>query len=153
MDSTQPHWVYVIRNTQGQHYIGVSIDPEHRLVQHNTGESKWTRNHLPWKLVWNQEYPLYRRHARSNPSSNAKKEVKDSTILPAFRRSSPVARQAHNPATAGSQVQILSPQPIFFDYRPFLPQKLPDSQKLSHRIADSGQFWSRCVLLCPNGAA
>ncbi|XOV73796.1 MAG: GIY-YIG nuclease family protein [Verrucomicrobiota bacterium] len=57
MDSTQPHWVYVIRNTQGQHYIGVSVDPEHRLVQHNTGESKWTRNHLPWRLVWNQEYP------------------------------------------------------------------------------------------------
>jgi hypothetical protein len=34
----------------------------------------------------------------------------------------------------------LSPQPIFFDFRSFLPQKPPDSQKLSHRNAISADF-------------
>lgn len=57
MDSIHPHWVYVIRNSEGRHYIGVSIDPENRLAQHNNGDSKWTRKHLPWQLVWKKQFP------------------------------------------------------------------------------------------------
>ena len=57
MTLNKPHWVYVIQNSEGRFYIGISIDPENRLTQHNNGESKWTRQHLPWHLVWTKQCP------------------------------------------------------------------------------------------------
>ena len=57
MDSNKPHWVYVIQNSEGRFYIGISIDPENRLTLHNNGESKWTRQHLPRHLVWTKQCP------------------------------------------------------------------------------------------------
>ena len=47
--------VYVIRNESGRYYIGMSEDVEHRLIQHNSGESKWTKGKGPWALVWTSE--------------------------------------------------------------------------------------------------
>jgi putative endonuclease len=44
--------VYILRNREGRYYIGLSEDVEARLVQHNTGESKWTKRERPWSLVW-----------------------------------------------------------------------------------------------------
>ena len=46
------HRVYMIRNAQGRRYIGLSEDVGHRLVQHNSGESKWTAKFGPWDLEW-----------------------------------------------------------------------------------------------------
>ncbi|MGA0409214.1 MAG: GIY-YIG nuclease family protein [Limisphaerales bacterium] len=57
MTLNKPHWVYVIQNSEGRFYIGISIDPESRLTQHNNGESKWTRKYLPWHLVWTKQCP------------------------------------------------------------------------------------------------
>jgi len=47
--------VYVIRNEEGRHYIGLSEDVAQRLVDHNTGVSKWTKYRGPWRLVWTGE--------------------------------------------------------------------------------------------------
>ena len=47
-------WVYVIQNSAGRFYIGMTTDLEQRLIDHNTGISKWTKYGGPWKLVWNQ---------------------------------------------------------------------------------------------------
>ena len=47
--------VYVLQNAAGQHYIGLSEDVEHRLLQHNQGISKWTRSRGPWKIIWKSE--------------------------------------------------------------------------------------------------
>ena len=44
--------VYVLGNAQDRHYIGVSNDPEKRLVQHNTGVSRWAGSNGPWNLIW-----------------------------------------------------------------------------------------------------
>ena len=44
--------VYVIRNSEGRLYIGLSEDVAHRLEQHNAGESKWTAKFGPWDLEW-----------------------------------------------------------------------------------------------------
>ncbi len=44
--------VYVLENTTGRHYIGVTEDVLVRLVQHNAGISKWTRRRGPWQVVW-----------------------------------------------------------------------------------------------------
>jgi len=32
-------------------YIGISEDPAARLLQHNSGVSKWTARHAPWECV------------------------------------------------------------------------------------------------------
>ena len=47
--------VYVIQNPDGRFYIGLSDDPERRMVEHNTGVSKWTKGKGPWTLVWTSE--------------------------------------------------------------------------------------------------
>lgn len=44
--------VYVLQNPTGRFYIGVSENVARRLVQHNAGESKWTKKFRPWTLVW-----------------------------------------------------------------------------------------------------
>jgi putative endonuclease len=51
----EPYQVYVLQNSSGKHYIGLSEDVAERLVQHNEGVSKWTAKHRPWDLVWQSE--------------------------------------------------------------------------------------------------
>jgi len=47
--------VYVIENSECRRYIGLSEDVEHRLEDHNSGISKWTRYRGPWTLIWTSE--------------------------------------------------------------------------------------------------
>ena len=49
------HRVYVLQNPKGRRYIGLSEDPQQRLHQHNSGMSKWTKLHRPWKIIWQSE--------------------------------------------------------------------------------------------------
>ena len=44
--------VYVLNNSAGQKYIGLSKDPVTRLLQHNSGASRWTKGKGPWTIVW-----------------------------------------------------------------------------------------------------
>ncbi len=44
--------VYVLNNSAGQKYIGLSQDPQTRLLQHNSGISRWTKGKGPWTVVW-----------------------------------------------------------------------------------------------------
>lgn len=55
--------VYVLENSKGKHYIGLSEDPQKRLAQHNAGISKWTARHGPWKITW-QSHSLNLTEAR-----------------------------------------------------------------------------------------
>lgn len=47
-----PYRVYLIENSVGRRYIGLSDDVERRILDHNDGTSKWTRFRGPWTLVW-----------------------------------------------------------------------------------------------------
>ena len=47
--------VYVIQNTEGRYYIGLSENISVRIAQHTDGVSKWTRHRGPWALVWTSE--------------------------------------------------------------------------------------------------
>jgi len=47
--------VYIIRNPQGRHYIGLSDDVKRRVLQHNDGVSNWTRSRGPWNLIWHSD--------------------------------------------------------------------------------------------------
>jgi putative endonuclease len=46
-------YVYIIESlTDQSYYKGFTENPITRLEQHNNAESKYTRNKIPWKLVY-----------------------------------------------------------------------------------------------------
>jgi putative endonuclease len=46
-------FVYAIKsNKDGRVYIGLSADPEKRLVEHNRGDTKSTKGYRPWFLIY-----------------------------------------------------------------------------------------------------
>ena len=49
------YFVYVIESiTDGIWYVGMSQNPKERLKQHNNGKSKFTKGHLPWKIIYSE---------------------------------------------------------------------------------------------------
>jgi putative endonuclease len=45
-------YVYVLKSLKSDiYYIGIAIDVQIRLKEHNAGKSKFTKGHLPWKLL------------------------------------------------------------------------------------------------------
>ncbi len=49
--------VYVLRNEKtGRHYIGCTHDLDRRLIEHNRGQTKSTRQQGPWNLLYMEEY-------------------------------------------------------------------------------------------------
>jgi putative endonuclease len=40
----------------GKYYIGQTDDFEKRFKQHNSGQSKFTKQGVPWNLVWQMEF-------------------------------------------------------------------------------------------------
>ncbi|MCK9572511.1 MAG: GIY-YIG nuclease family protein [Candidatus Omnitrophica bacterium] len=50
-------FVYVLRsNKDNSNYVGISRDPNKRLVEHNSGYSKYTRGHRPFELIYREEF-------------------------------------------------------------------------------------------------
>ena len=47
--------VYVLQNSEGRFYVGLTENIQTRLAQHNAGESKWTAKYRPWSVVWKSE--------------------------------------------------------------------------------------------------
>jgi putative endonuclease len=59
--SDKPYFVYVLWSSSGRRfYIGISEDPKHRLLQHNSSNpAAWSRRYRPWDLVHSERYPDY----------------------------------------------------------------------------------------------
>ena len=58
------YYVYILKSeSKGLLYKGISVDPEKRLVDHNSGRNKSTKGHRPWKLVYTEKFQT-RREAR-----------------------------------------------------------------------------------------
>ena len=57
MTTETPYYVYVLRNAQGQLYIGSTDNLDRRIQQHQQGEARWTRNRGPWTLVSSEIFP------------------------------------------------------------------------------------------------
>ena len=55
--------VYVLQNKSGRRYIGISVNPQARLLGHNAGISRWTNGMGPWTIVWTSK-PLSLSDAR-----------------------------------------------------------------------------------------
>jgi putative endonuclease len=51
------YYVYIFQSeSDDSYYIGYSQDPEKRLADHNDGRSRYTREKIPWKLVYTEEF-------------------------------------------------------------------------------------------------
>ena len=49
------YYVYIIENTSGKHYIGVTADLGQRLTKHNQHGSRWTKHKGPWCLRYKED--------------------------------------------------------------------------------------------------
>ena len=49
------YFIYVIDSERnGIWYVGLSSNPELRLIQHNQGKSKFTIGYISWKLIYTE---------------------------------------------------------------------------------------------------
>jgi len=48
-----PYVVYVLQSLKDpeRYYVGLCKDLEHRLTEHNAGESSYTIRYRPWKVI------------------------------------------------------------------------------------------------------
>lgn len=48
------HYVYALQSkvNENEFYFGSTSDLKGRLASHNSGQSKHTAKHKPWKVVW-----------------------------------------------------------------------------------------------------
>jgi putative endonuclease len=38
-------------------YVGMALDAQKRLIEHNTGKNRYTKGHLPWKIIYTETHP------------------------------------------------------------------------------------------------
>ena len=51
------YYVYILESlVDGDFYKGSCLDYKKRLAEHNTGESKFTRSKMPWRLIFVSEF-------------------------------------------------------------------------------------------------
>ncbi len=47
------YYIYILKSSKSQIlYYGYTEDLRKRVAEHNKGQSKLTKGHRPWKLVW-----------------------------------------------------------------------------------------------------
>ena len=52
------YYVYILRSSKsGILYYGYTEDLKKRFTEHNKGKSKFTKGHIPWKLVFYCAFP------------------------------------------------------------------------------------------------
>ncbi len=55
MKSTEDFSVYLLHSEKsGIYYVGIAQDVEVRIKEHNRGKSKFTKGHIPWKLMYQE---------------------------------------------------------------------------------------------------
>ncbi len=52
-----PFFIYILLSKKdGKRYIGMTSNLEKRLLEHNSGLVKSTRNRIPFELIYNETY-------------------------------------------------------------------------------------------------
>ena len=50
--------VYIIESLVDQTwYTGMALDAEKRLYEHNHGKNRFTKGHIPWKIIYTEVHP------------------------------------------------------------------------------------------------
>ncbi|HPJ58961.1 MAG TPA: GIY-YIG nuclease family protein [Bacteroidales bacterium] len=51
----QGFYVYALESEKdGVIYVGIAMDCQQRLIEHNNGKSKYTSAHIPWRLFYSE---------------------------------------------------------------------------------------------------
>lgn len=51
------HYVYILKSEKnGKLYKGLTVDLKRRVREHNSGNSTFTKNNGPWKLVYYEAF-------------------------------------------------------------------------------------------------
>ena len=48
------YWVYILKNQEDIYYKGYTTDLDKRLIEHNSGLSRYTSNKGPWLIVYSK---------------------------------------------------------------------------------------------------
>ena len=49
--------VYVLKSEiAAKSYVGFTNNIERRITEHNAGKHSYTKRHLPWKVIYKEEY-------------------------------------------------------------------------------------------------
>ena len=52
-----PHFVYILKSLKDKsYYIGQTKNIQARLIKHNTGQSRFTKKKLPYKIIYVKSY-------------------------------------------------------------------------------------------------
>ena len=63
-------YVYILQSeSTGRFYVGYSESPERRLLEHNIGKVKSTRNYRPWIKIYQEEFSTEVEAVRREDSS------------------------------------------------------------------------------------
>ena len=77
--------VYVLRSlSSGKHYVGMAVDVEARLKEHNRGKSRFTKGHIPWELLYEEKVgvaDLARKREKYLKSASGKSHLKQLGII------------------------------------------------------------------------
>ena len=50
--------VYVLQSIKdAATYVGIALDAEKRLKEHNSGKNRYTKGHLPWQIIYTEQQP------------------------------------------------------------------------------------------------
>jgi predicted GIY-YIG superfamily endonuclease len=50
-------FVYILQSlVDNTWYVGMAIDPLHRLKEHNAGRNRFTKGHRPWKIIFTEPH-------------------------------------------------------------------------------------------------
>ena len=74
-------YVYVLKSqVVDRFYVGYSEEPDRRLIDHNSGKVKSTRNYRPWRKIYQEEFEtelLAIRRERCIKSMKSKKFIQE----------------------------------------------------------------------------
>jgi predicted GIY-YIG superfamily endonuclease len=50
--------VYVLLSIKDQAtYVGMALNVLNRLKEHNSGKNRYTKAHIPWKIIFTEQFP------------------------------------------------------------------------------------------------
>lgn len=50
------YYLYILKSLDNNNYIGISSNPEKRLIQHNSGKTQSTKSRRPFVLIYKEKF-------------------------------------------------------------------------------------------------